>query len=38
MSATSRQPQATLLLAAAVTIVLLAVIGIVLGFAWLLTR
>ncbi len=38
MSATSRDPQPTLLVAAAVTIVLLAVIGMVLAFAWVLTR
>ena len=38
MSAPSRGSQPTLLLAAAVTVALLAVIGLVLAFAWILTR
>jgi flagellar biogenesis protein FliO len=38
MSATSRDRQPTLLVSAAVTIVLLGVIGVVLAFAWILTR
>jgi flagellar biogenesis protein FliO len=38
MSATPRRLQETLLVSAAVTLLLLAVIGLVLGLAWVLTR